>query len=116
MSEDKKSFEQALFAAFKAGVEVGTGYESVDALPIGYRNLRWRAFRDAWGGEPWSQERWEDELRQWHDATPRGWGLPDNPEDLIGTEVTVTKHPPVTISEKQIGGFRQRGSEGGCYG
>lgn len=62
----RKSFEHALFAAFKAGVELGAqpSYEEPRAIPIDYRNLRWRAFRDAWAGEPWTQERWEDESRR----------------------------------------------------
>lgn len=59
-----KTLEHALYAAFDAGIVLGTGYPSPDAIPADWRTLRWRAFRDAWAGDPWDADRWSREKDQ----------------------------------------------------
>lgn len=82
---DRKSFEHALFAAFKAGVETGVGYEDLEALPYRVRNVHWRAFRDEWAGEPWTQEAWERAMQkalQVRTAEPERPPLPEDTRSL----------------------------------
>jgi len=73
-----KTFEHALFAAFRAGVAMGAGYPSLEAIPINERNIHWRAFRDAWAGDFWDPQRWaEERLRiERPDCNDRCYGEP----------------------------------------
>lgn len=61
VTDQMKSFDLALFAAFKAGAAFGARYPEADSWPVVERNLQWRAFRDDWVGNTWDEVRWREE-------------------------------------------------------
>jgi hypothetical protein len=50
--EPPKGLDALVRAAFERGVEVGTRYPAVEAIPGGEVTRQFRVFMDAWNGRP----------------------------------------------------------------